>query len=139
MTTILVTGGCGYIGSHTIVDLVQNGFNVISVDNNSRSDPSVVSRIERITGVPLCNYSIDMTDSTALETIFMKHTIHGIIHFAAYKSVAESVSEPLLYYHNNLGSLLNLLHRLKRKMRQTIVINRIFYNYALCNFPNVSV
>lgn len=109
MSTILVTGGCGYIGSHTIVDLIQNGFHVISVDDHSRSDPSVMTGVERITGKSVKNYNVDMKCYADLERIFSENTIHGVIHFAAYKSVVESVSEPLMYYENNLVSLTNLL------------------------------
>ncbi len=123
MTTILVTGGCGYIGSHTIVDLIANGFDVISVDDNSRSDRSVVKGIERITGKPLVNYSIDMKDYEALEAVFLKHTIHGIIHFAAFKSVVESVSNPIMYYHNNIGSLVNLVMCAERYKVKDIVFS----------------
>ncbi len=110
MSKILVTGGCGYIGSHTIVDLVENGFDVISVDNNSRSTPRILEGIEKITGKKIKNYKVDLCNFDDTFAIFQENTdIAGIIHFAAYKSVGESVEQPLLYFENNLGSLINLL------------------------------
>jgi len=110
MQTILVTGGCGYIGAHTIVDLIQNGFEVISVDNLSRASEHSLKGIEQITGKKIKNYVIDLTNKAATEQIFIDHpTIKGIIHFAAYKAVGESVEKPLDYYENNLFSLVHLL------------------------------
>lgn len=106
---ILVTGGCGYIGSHTIVDLLDNGYEVISIDNNVRSRPETVERIFSITGKRITNYAIDLCDIEATRRVFKQHTIKGIIHFAALKSVPESVNKPLEYYRNNINSLLNLL------------------------------
>jgi len=110
MQTILVTGGCGYIGAHTIVDLIQNGFEVISVDNLSRASEHSLNGIEQITGKKIKNYVIDLTNKTATEQIFKEHpTITGIIHFAAFKAVGESVEKPLAYYENNLFSLVHLI------------------------------
>ena len=110
MQTILVTGGCGYIGAHTIVDLIENGFNVISVDNLSRATDKSLSGIEKITGKKVKNYTVDLTDKKATEEIFIENPgITGIIHFAAYKAVGESVELPLDYYENNLFSLVHLL------------------------------
>ena len=110
MQTILVTGGCGYIGAHTIVDLIENGFNVISVDNLSRASDQSLVGIEKITGKKIKNYTVDLTDKIATENIFIENPgITGIIHFAAYKAVGESVELPLDYYENNLFSLVHLL------------------------------
>ena len=110
MSKILVTGGCGYIGSHTIVDLIENGYEVISVDNNSRSNANVLKGIEQITGKKVKNYKVDLCNFDDTFAIFQENEdITGIIHFAAYKSVAESVEQPLLYFENNLTSLINLL------------------------------
>ncbi|HTQ26957.1 MAG TPA: UDP-glucose 4-epimerase GalE [Puia sp.] len=107
---ILVTGGCGYIGSHTIVDLVENGFDVISVDNNSRSNPRILEGVEKITGKKIKNYKVDLCNFDDSFAIFQENPdIAGIIHFAAYKAVGESVEQPLMYFENNLLSLINLL------------------------------
>lgn len=110
MKKILVTGGCGYIGSHTIVDLVENGFEVISVDNNSRSSPRILEGAERIIGKKIKNYKVDLCNFDDTFAIFQENEdISGIIHFAAYKAVGESVEQPLAYFENNLVSLINLL------------------------------
>jgi UDP-glucose 4-epimerase len=110
MKKILVTGGCGYIGSHTIVDLVENDFEVISVDNNSRSNPRILEGVEKITGKKIKNYKVDLCNFDDTFAIFHENPdISGIIHFAAFKSVGESVSFPLMYFENNLMSLINLL------------------------------
>lgn len=110
MAKILVTGGCGYIGSHTIVDLLENGYDVISVDNNSRSYPAVLKGVEKITGKPIKNYKVDLCNFDDTFAIFQENEdIQGIIHFAAYKAVGESVEKPLMYFENNLYSLINLL------------------------------
>ncbi|MBI1781097.1 MAG: UDP-glucose 4-epimerase GalE [Sphingobacteriales bacterium] len=110
MSKILVTGGCGYIGSHTIVDLVENSYEVISVDNNSRSSAKILEGIEKIIHKKIKNYKVDLCDYNDTHAIFMENDdIEGIIHFAAYKSVGESVENPLMYFENNLNSLINLL------------------------------
>ncbi len=110
MPKILVTGGCGYIGSHTIVDLIENGFEVISIDDNSRSTSYLLNGIEKIIGKKVKNYKVDLKDYNDTRAVFQENEdITGIIHFAAYKAVGESVEEPLMYYENNLFSLINLL------------------------------
>jgi len=110
MAKILVTGGCGYIGSHTIVDLLANGFDVISIDNFSRSSNYAVAAIEKITGKHIKNYEVDLKNFDDTLAVFQENPdIAGIIHFAAYKAVGESVQEPLFYYENNIGSLVNIL------------------------------
>jgi UDP-glucose 4-epimerase len=110
MNKILVTGGCGYIGAHTIVDLIENGFNVISADNNSRSNEGILDAVEKITGKIIKNYKVDLCIYDDTFAIFQENPdIIGIIHFAAYKSVGESVKKPLLYFENNLNSLINIL------------------------------
>lgn len=110
MAKILVTGGCGYIGSHTIVDLITNGYDVISVDNNSRSNATILEGVEKITGKKVKNYKVDLCNFDDTFAIFQENTdILGIIHFAAYKAVGESVQKPLMYFENNLTSLINLL------------------------------
>jgi UDP-galactose 4-epimerase (EC 5.1.3.2) len=110
MAKVLVTGGAGYIGSHTIVDLVQHGFEVVCIDNFLNSTPAALARIEKITGIPVVNYNVDLCDKVATAKVFeQEKNIEGIIHFAALKSVPDSVKRPLVYYKNNLDSLLNLL------------------------------
>lgn len=108
-TTVLVAGGLGYIGSHTSVELINKGFNVIIADNLSNSELFVLGRIEQITGIKPIFYQVDLTNKISTSQIFEQHSIDVVIHFAAYKSVFESVKEPLKYYHNNLFSLLNVL------------------------------
>ncbi|MBY0379765.1 MAG: UDP-glucose 4-epimerase GalE, partial [Burkholderiales bacterium] len=104
---VLVTGGLGYIGSHTVVELINNSYNVIIVDNLSNSDKKVLSRIEKITGKLPIFYPIDINDREALSLVFSVHKIHTVIHFAAFKAVGESVIKPLSYYRNNVvGSML---------------------------------
>ena len=110
MKKIVVTGGCGYIGSHTIVDLAQNGYEVISIDNNSKSDPAIIGGVEKILGKKIKNYVTDLCDLAATQAIFEENKgITGIIHFAAFKAVGESVHKPLMYFENNIGSLVNIL------------------------------
>jgi UDP-glucose 4-epimerase len=114
MSKILVTGGCGYVGSHTIVDLVQNGFDVISIDNNSRSTPLILEGVRKITGREIKNYRVDLCNFDDTFAVFQENEdIEGIIHFAAFKAVGESVAQPLLYFENNLTSLINLLKCVK--------------------------
>lgn len=110
MKKILVTGGCGYIGSHTIVDLVQHGYEVISIDNNSRSSSRILEGVERIVGKSIKNYKVDLCNYDDTYAVIQENAdLAGVIHFAAYKSVGESVEQPLLYFENNLLSLINLL------------------------------
>ena len=108
--TILVTGGTGFIGSHTTVELQQAGYNVVIIDNLSNSKIEVLDGIEKITGIRPAFEKVDLLDKEATENVFKKYPdISGVIHFAASKAVGESVQKPLLYYRNNIGSLVNLL------------------------------
>ena len=108
--TVLVTGGTGFIGSHTTVELQQAGYDVVIVDNLSNSNADVVDGIEKITGIRPAFEKVDCLDKDALESVFKKYpSISGIIHFAASKAVGESVEKPLLYYRNNIVSLVNIL------------------------------
>jgi UDP-glucose 4-epimerase len=110
MPKIVVTGGCGYIGSHTVIDLINNGYDVISIDNFIRSKTIVLDLIKKVTGKIITNHSIDLCDLTELRKVFnLIGPVDGIIHFAALKSVPESVAQPLLYYNNNLSSVVNIL------------------------------
>jgi len=120
---ILVTGGTGYIGSHTVVELQQKGYEVIIIDNLSNSEKSVLSSIEKITGIAPTFEEFDLTDNALTVDFFKRHNdIDGIIHFAALKAVGESVEKPLLYYKNNILSLLNLLEAMKINS----IINLVF-------------
>ncbi len=111
---ILVTGGAGYIGSHTVVELLEEGKNVIIVDNFSNSNPIVLDRIRKITNKDFKFYKIDTTDEKALDIVFKENKIESVIHFAAYKSVGASVSNPLEYYTNNLVNTLTVLNLMKK-------------------------
>jgi len=123
MKKVLVTGGTGYIGSHTIVDLINHGFEVISIDNYSNSTPQALEGIKEITGKTIQNYVIDLKDLAATEKVFAAHPdLVGVIHFAASKLVGESVEKPLLYFRNNLNSLMNVIDC----MRKYEVKNLIF-------------
>ena len=113
---ILVTGGTGYIGSHTVVELLNKGYDVVIVDNYVNSKPEVLNRIFKITGKKPRFYEIDACDEPKMRTVFEKEDITDIIHFAGLKSVAESVEKPDLYFRNNIGSskvLLNLMTEFK--------------------------
>ncbi|MBR1630910.1 MAG: UDP-glucose 4-epimerase GalE [Paludibacteraceae bacterium] len=124
MSRIVVTGGTGYIGSHTVVELIQSGFDITIIDNLSNSEIEVLSGIERITGVRPDFENIDCTDYMNLDKMLEKYTdIEGIIHFAASKSVGESVQNPLLYYHNNISSLINLLELMPKHNIRHIVFS----------------
>ncbi|WP_455077202.1 UDP-glucose 4-epimerase GalE [Prevotella koreensis] len=108
--SILVTGGTGFIGSHTTVELIEAGYKVVIVDNLSNSNEDVIDGIEKITGMRPAFEKVDCCDLAALEQVFCKHPdIKGVIHFAASKAVGESVEKPLMYYRNNINSLVNLL------------------------------
>jgi UDP-glucose 4-epimerase len=111
---ILVTGGTGYIGSHTSVELINEGFDVVIIDNLYNSEAEVADRIQMITGIKPSMEIFDLCDRTKLENFFVNYKgIEAIIHFAAYKAVSESVNKPLDYYYNNLVSLINLLDLMK--------------------------
>lgn len=111
MKKILVTGGLGYIGSHTVVALQEKGFEVIIVDDLSNAEVSVLGQIEKITGVLPEFEKIDLRDKSKVSEFFLRHKVEGVIHFAASKAVGESVENPLLYYENNLHSLIYLLQQ----------------------------
>lgn len=112
---ILVTGGAGYIGSHTVVALHEAGYEAVIVDNFSNSSKNVLQGLEKIIGTGVNLYELDCTDRQAMEQVFEKEqNIEGVIHFAAYKAVGESVAEPMKYYQNNLGSLLVLLDLMEK-------------------------
>ena len=107
--SVLVTGGAGYIGSHTVVELLKAGQEVVIVDNYSNSKPEVLNRIKTITGKAPTFYEVDVLDREALDAVFAKENIDSVIHFAGYKAVGESVAKPIEYYHNNITSSLGIV------------------------------
>lgn len=106
---VLVTGGTGFIGSHTSVELLDNNYEVIIIDNLSNSKKEVINKIDKITGKKVKFYYGDVCDKKLLQEIFKENKIDAVIHFAGYKAVGESVTKPLMYYRNNIGSTINLL------------------------------
>jgi UDP-glucose 4-epimerase len=111
---ILVSGAAGYIGAHTLVDLIENDYEVMGVDNFSRGEKRMLEGVEKITAKKVPFQQLELCNEEAVLAFFKKYTFDGIIHFAAYKAVGESVLTPLLYYQNNIQSLLNLLHALQK-------------------------
>lgn len=123
MGKILVTGGLGYIGSHTTVELLQLGYEVVVVDNLTNTTLDVQDRILQITGKSFAFYQVDVCDTDQLMTVFEKESISGVIHFAAYKAVGESVEKPVEYYHNNVSGLISLLSCTKKHNVHSIVFS----------------
>jgi UDP-glucose 4-epimerase len=121
--TILVTGGTGFIGSHTTVELQQAGYDVVIIDNLSNSNANVIDGIEKITGIRPAFEKVDLNDFDATEAVFKKYNIKGCIHFAASKAVGESVEKPLLYYRNNLNSLMNVLELMAKYGSKGIIFS----------------
>ena len=121
--SILVTGGAGYIGSHTVVELQAAGYDVVVVDNLSNSSEESLKRVERITGKSVTFYKADVLDTQALDEIMQKETIESCIHFAGLKAVGESVQKPWEYYHNNITGTLNLLDVLKKHNVKNIIFS----------------
>jgi UDP-glucose 4-epimerase len=113
MARLLVTGGAGYIGSHTAVALLEAGHEVVSLDNYSNSSPRALERVQRIAGRPLATVEGDIRDGALLTRLFTQHAFDGVIHFAALKAVGESVAKPLAYYDNNVGGTLALLQAMQ--------------------------
>lgn len=120
---ILVTGGAGYIGSHTCVELLQNGYEVIVVDNLCNSKEESLRRVQEITGKSLKFYKVDLLDQFQLDKVFQKHSIQSVIHFAGLKSMGESVNIPLRYFHNNITGTLILLEAMKKHQINNIVFS----------------
>lgn len=123
MKNILITGGAGYIGSHTAVELVKAGFRPIVLDDFSNSDPSVIERVSEIIGQKLICFEGDCNDKSVLEKIHAEYPLEGVIHFAAFKAVGESTVLPLKYYQNNVGSLTVLLEFMQEKGIKNIVFS----------------
>ena len=138
--TVLVTGGTGFIGSHTTVELQQAGYNVVIVDNLSNSNADVLDGIEKITGIRPAFEKVDCCDMKALEAVFEKYNgIKGIIHFAASKAVGESVEKPLMYYRNNLNSLINLLELMPKYGVKGIIFSSSCTVYGQPDAENLPV
>lgn len=138
--TILVTGGTGFIGSHTTVELQQAGYKVVIVDNLSNSKAEVIDGIEKITGVRPAFEKVDCCDLKAMDEVFSKYgDISGIIHFAASKAVGESVQKPLLYYRNNITSLLNLLELMPKHNVRGLIFSSSCTVYGQPSAENLPV
>ena len=136
---ILVTGGAGYIGSHTVVELVQAGYEPIIVDNFVNSFPFVVTRVEEITGANIKFHNLDVNSYHDLSRLFSaEKRIDGVIHFAAHKAVGESISEPLKYYDNNVGGLIKLVEKLVENKINNIVFSSSATVYGEPDSPSVS-
>ena len=123
MKKILVTGGLGYIGSHTVVELLSVGFDVVVIDNLNNSKEEVKARIEDIAGR---NFELcigDVNDAATLEALFVKHTFDGVIHFAAHKAVGESVDNPVMYYQNNVSGLISLLSTMEKHKVSNLIFS----------------
>ncbi|MCI5825696.1 MAG: NAD-dependent epimerase/dehydratase family protein, partial [Arcanobacterium sp.] len=111
--TILVAGGAGYIGTHTLVCLYEAGYNAVCVDNFANSVPEAMRRVEELVGASIPTYSIDARDTAALNSVFDKHSIAGVINFAGLKAVGESVEKPIEYYDDNINTTLSLLKAMR--------------------------
>ncbi len=123
MAHILVTGGAGYIGSHTIVELQQAGYEIVVVDNFVNASPESLVRVRQLTGKPVALHEVDLIDRAALDAVFQAYPISSVIHFASLKAVGESVAEPLRYYHNNLTGTLVLLECMAAHQVKQIVFS----------------
>lgn len=134
MKTILLTGGAGYIGSHTAVELIENGYQTIIVDNLSNSSADVIERIESITGVKPIFYEMDVV-SPEFEQVFQKHQIDAVIHFAGFKAVGESVAKPLMYYDNNLNASINLIKIMQKYNVRQLIFSSTATVYGTCPAP----
>ncbi|AXQ79011.1 UDP-glucose 4-epimerase GalE [Streptococcus chenjunshii] len=131
--SILVTGGAGYIGSHTVVELIASGFDVVIVDDFSNSSPEVLNRLHTITGQDIPFYEGSILDKKLLNQIFQENTIESVIHFAAFKAVGESVAEPLKYYHNNITGTIVLLEAMTENKVKNIVFSSSATVYGMNN------
>ena len=132
---ILVTGGAGYIGSHTIIELLNNDHQVIVADNLSNSSRESLTRVESITGKKVDFYEIDLRNQEKLDEVFTKHTIDAVIHFAGLKAVGESVKKPLFYYQNNVGSTLVLLEVMQAHNVKKLVFSSSATAYGSAPIP----
>lgn len=134
---ILVTGGAGYIGSHTVVTLIEQGYTPVIVDNLSNSLRQSINGIQKISGVDVKFYELDICDLNALRTVFQEHNFTGIIHFAAFKAVGESVDQPLKYYRNNILGLINCLQLSEEFMVENFIFSSSCTVYGLIDGDNI--
>ena len=123
MATILVTGGCGYIGSHTVLELLNKNYDVVVVDNFSNSSFESIRRVQKITGKTVTFYETDIRDRAAMEKIFAEHKFDAVIHFAAFKAVGESCRMPLKYYENNISGTVSLLQIMEKYNVKKIIFS----------------
>jgi len=130
---VFVTGGAGYIGSHTVVELLNQGYYVVAADNFSNSKPEVINRIKEITGREFTFYKADLLDAQAVEDIFKKEKIDAVIHFAGLKAVGESVSTPLKYYYNNITGTVNLCNVMQKYNVKKFVFSSSATVYGMNN------
>ena len=121
--SILLAGGAGYIGSHTAVELIKAGYDVVIIDNYDNSCPEVINRIEKITGTRPIAYEADVRDVEAMRQVFSENTIDVVIHFAGLKAVGESVKKPVMYYRNNIDTTLTLLEVMEEHDCKNIVFS----------------
>ncbi|WP_208558916.1 UDP-glucose 4-epimerase GalE [Marinilactibacillus kalidii] len=130
---ILVTGGAGYIGSHTVIELLNENHEVVIVDDFSNSKPEVLNRIKELSGKDFVFHEIDVADKEALSMVFEQHNLEAVIHFAGYKAVGESVAEPLKYYHNNLMSSIVLMELMNEYDVKKLVFSSSATVYGMNN------
>lgn len=121
--TVLISGGAGYIGSHTAVELINAGYDVVIIDNLSNSEKDAVEGVKKITGKDVAFEIVDTCDKEALRKVFEKYPFDTVIHFAAYKAVGESMAQPLMYYQNNLVSFMNIVEMMKEFGRPNILFS----------------
>lgn len=134
---ILVTGGAGYIGSHTIIELLGSGHNVTVVDNLSNSSQESIRRVEKITGKSIPFYQTDLRNKEILQNAFIENSVDAVIHFAGLKAVGESVKEPLLYYDANINSTLSLLEIMEKLNVRKLIFSSSATVYGLAPIPYV--
>ena len=130
---VLVTGGAGYIGSHTCIELLNSGYDIVVMDNYSNSSPEVLKIVEKLTGKTFPAYECDMLDYNGFEKIFNENQIDAVIHFAGLKAVGESVEKPLEYYNNNLVGTINLLKLMKKHEVYKLVFSSSATVYGMNN------
>ena len=123
MANILLAGGAGYIGSHTAVELINSGYDVVVVDNYYNSCPESIRRVEKITGKKVKLYEVDVKEKDKLDKVFKENKIDAVIHFAGLKAVGESVQKPELYYRNNIDTTLTLLECMKENNVKKIIFS----------------